>query len=324
MLARDYVYAALAERAKDWLLKTQEDWYYGWVAKDNERGHWLGERFLTAANQRLYEATNQLEHAEADAAGLTEHDAQAYLDAQRQLATAQQVLDLARIHYDQTQQRIEQAVAKRRQLRIDRLVTSSFLRLYRKSQQANWPLWGPGVPPALRKFILRWKDHPKIAPQQRVFLWLILDDTNRHADEFGVTAIGYQDWLANLELVTSAMDTDARESEPSKARPDFLRQLQYREPMPAHDNLDPRDTRADLPYDGPAREDADDRCPTCQGFLKPRTIQLGNKYAQALACDRYATTCRYELLTDLFPSRDDLQDHVAIAAMLQLPPIPHA
>jgi hypothetical protein len=318
MLVRDYVYESLAQRARDWLLRTKEDWYYGWVSRADGTGHWLGDTAQQAARQQLHDAEEQLADACCQAIGLTEHDGQPYLDALATIATAEATLHRARIRYDRVQHQITTAVEKRRQLRVDRLVSSLFLKLHRQAQQSNWPLWGPGVPPSLRKFILRWKDHPKLAPQQRVFLWLILDDTRTHADEFGVTAIGYQDWLAHLELVTSAMDTNARESEPSKATTDFLRQLQHREPEPAHENLDPRDTRADLVYDGPAREDADDRCPTCQGFLKARTIQLRGKYAQAVACDRWASTCRYELLTDLFPTRDALQDHLAVAALLEL------
>lgn len=308
MLIRDYVYHALADRATDWLRRRQEDWFYGW----NE-DHWLGEKHEAAARQVLQDATDQLDEARCQAL-----DTPPTSPEWARVRTAEADLHRARIRLDRTLDRIEQAIAKRRQLRVDRLVSSLFLKLYRKTQQSSWPLWGPGVPPALRTFILRWKDHPKIAPQQLVFLWLILEDTNKHAEDYGVTAVGYQDWLAGLDLVTWSMDTDARESRPSDARKDFLRQLQHREPEPAHENEDPRDLLADMPYDGPAREDSDDRCPTCQGFLRERTINVRGKYAKAIACDRYATTCRYELLTDLFSTKDALQDHLAVQALLAI------
>lgn len=318
MLSRDYLHVALRDRAEQYLRTRHEDWYYGWVDTGHGTGHWMGQRHEDAARQYLHDMTERLDQARANAAGLRlEDDKAAYLDAQAALHVATCELDHARIRFDRVQQRISQAIEKRRALRIERLVTQLFLKYYRQAITKPWPLWGPGVPPALRRYILRWKDHPKIAPNQLVFLWVILDDTRQHADEFGVTAVGYQDWMANLELVTSVMDTDARESEPSKATRDFLRQLQYREPEPAHENYDPRDTRADLVYDGPAREDADDRCPTCQGYLRPRVIQIRGKYAQANACDRWATTCRYDLLTDLFATRDALHDHLAVHAMLQ-------
>lgn len=308
-----YVRILLEEKARDILMRSHEDYYYGWVEEDDGRGHWIGQAHEQRAKQRLYDAELQAEQAHANAIGITDPSD----PAQLALAAATKALDKARKQLDRITSHIDAAIEKRRELRVRKLVTQLFLRYYRRARTHDWPLYDPGVPADIRDYVARWKDRPTLTPTSLVFLWLVIEECRDHATTFSLQGMGNTDWLAKSPLIQSGLDTDACEDEPSYAQRQYVKFLQRKDTEPAHENHDPRDILEGYPYDGP-RDDDGDRCPTCQGFQRLRTIDVAGKYLQAIACDHWATTCAYDVQSPSFTSKQALRDHLTIEGMLAI------
>lgn len=330
-----YITTVLEEKARDILLRYHEDWWYGWVPapKDtvttgqhydpNYRGHWMGERHLTDARAKVRSAQEALHEARLLQAVTHESNTELVAQASAQVTRAEQLVARAEHRYQRTEQRVTQAIEQRRTLRIRQLVTSLFTRYYRTARTAYWPVFDPALPTDIRTWVLRWKDEPSLSPSSLVFLWLVVEETLDHHRTYSLDALGGSDYLARIPLITAHIHTDATLDEPSRAERDYVRWMQRRTPDLAHENGDRRDSRADLTYDGPARDDTLDelRCPTCQGYRRERLIQLKNtppRFAKALACDDYAHKCRYEVRSPAFSSVEELQAHLAIESFLLL------
>lgn len=306
-----YVRILLEEKARDVLLRKHEDYYYGWVDEGDNTGHWLGAAHEHRAKQYLADTEAAYDQARADAAGVTDPTdprAVAKHQAERDLAKARHQLDRITRH-------IDAAIEKRRELRIRKLVTQMFLKYYRRARTQAWPLYDPGVPADIRAYVSRWKDRPTLTPTSLVFLWLVVEECRDHATTMSLQGFGTTDWLAAMPLIQSGLDTDAAEDEPSYAQRQYIRTLQRPDPAPAHENLDPRDILAGYPYDGHT-EDETDRCPTCQGYRRERTIEVRGKYQRAIACDNWATTCAFDTTSPSFKTKQDLRDHLVVEHML--------
>lgn len=315
-----YVRTVLEERARHYLLTKHEDWYYGWVPArldqpTNPRvaplrgeyrdpsaaGHWLGERVKVAAAQALHDAQDRLDRVSDDNPRARRH--------------AERDVTMAQLRYDNVLARIEQAVERRREDQVRKAITRLFRKTYEKARHSLWPVYHPGIPADVRAYVLQWKDEPHLTPTSLVFLWLLLEECQAHGDTFSLQGFGHADWLATLPIIQAGLDTDATDPTSRSARRDYVRQLQRRDTAPTHANHDPRDARPYEPYDG---ADDTDRCPTCGGVQRLRVIEVAGRVAEALACDAWATTCRYETTTPFFSDRTRLHDHQVIETLLTL------
>lgn len=309
----------LEEKAKDILLRKYEDWWYGW-----QGDRWFGEDKLNQARyritlaearyNRLLEADPTPELVPGSIAALA--DLPALTTPNPELIAAQQAITRAQQWYDRVTKRVTEAMDRRRQQRIERLVTSLFTRYFRKARTQLWPVYHPAVPADLRNWVLRWKEREDLGPASLVLLWLVIEEAIDHHTTHQLDGLYGSDYLAKVSLVTRHIETDACEDEPTRAERDYVRWLQRRPPEPAHENLDPRDSRADLVYDGPSRDGDEDRCPHCQQFRRERTLEIKGRFGHGVSCERY---CEYSLLSPLFKTKEQLREHQIVSTILGQP-----
>jgi hypothetical protein len=155
-----------------------------------------------------------------------------------------------------------------------------------------------------------------------VFLWLVMTDSEDHADVMQTRGIDHESYLLHNPLALSPLDIDALNFQPTKQAREYLRELQRVEAEPVHENLDPRSNRELSQYDGMPESitipKADDhKCDTCGNYRRERIVHLRNRYYFVDACPNFATTCAFDYLSVGFESKEALVKHIAVQQSLQ-------
>lgn len=324
---RDAVYALLYQDCEQRLLAKNPDRYYGWVEESVHPdtgevvpAHWLGEQdvkdaeYAAAVAAERVRLTAQFTWANPDDAELL-----AQYDAARTAAAA------AATRVDEVRSYRDRVVAEKRQQVVDRMVARQFVRVHRLASVVNWAeqLYNPAVPESLRRYVAKQLTRGPLAPVSLVFLYLTVQSTLEHADDFQVEAVTGYDYLADNPLAVSSLDINTPEDAPaSRQRRAYVRELQasaIRDRMaPAHENHDPRDLLADFEYHGLPEQlkalwitkDEDASCPHCQQGVRVRTIHDGAGYRLARVCPNYAhdRQCLYDLLSPCLATRRQVRD----------------
>lgn len=322
---RDSVHFILAQRAEAYLLNKNPDVYYGWVApaQDPETGkevpgYWLGEQDERNAEHRKAMAYGAVLQAER-ACRANEPN------ADKRLALAEAGLKAAEQHLDEVRSYRERTIESRRNLLVDRMVAKLFIREYRKSVALEWDLYNPAIPENLRNYVVRQLARP-IGPTSRVYLYLLVQETIQHGEEFTVEAVTAYDYLADNPLVTKMLDIDVPEDQPSAQRRAYVRELQAKairdRQEPAHPNMDPRDILADFEYDGLPEQlgamwidkSPENSCPKCKQGLRVRMVHADVGYRWAKVCPNYADQieCHNEFVSPARATRKELRDWAAV------------
>jgi hypothetical protein len=328
-----YVRTILTEKARDIYLRNHEFDYYGWVAKavppdqqhlpHVDRGHWLGATQEAEARQLVADAEDAMEKARAELAGLKPGDT-TYDAAKALVQWAADQVKAAQDHLGITLDTIQKAIERRRQFRLDKLVSKLFLRYYHRARHMEWELFDTRLPAQLRNYLMLQFRGQKLSPTAMVFLWLVVEENLDHGGVFQVKGLGATDYLAQHALATSSLDTDAPEDRPTRMEEDYIRELQRPDAVPTHENLDPRSTENDHTYDGlPSLGALDGKlvdkhtCPTCGTQVRDRIVSLRGRYYGIEGCDNYATKCRYEPITSGFTTRKAAVEHLEILHALE-------
>jgi hypothetical protein len=327
---RAAVHALLFDMEHDALLRRNPDIYHGWVAPvvdeetgEDTPGYWLGEADERQAEYRLDLA--EVAYKTACEATWSNPD-----DVKTQQAAdhARALRDEAKAQYYTTKDHRARVVADRRNIVLERRVASRFVKTYRKSMALDWDLYHTAIPESLRRYVMRQLSRP-LSPTSRVFLWLTVQDTIKHGDEFQTEALTAHDYLADNPLVQSYLDIDVPEDEPSRAQRAYVRELQaqaVRDRMASgHENKDSRDILKDFEYHGLPEQlgamwidKGEEQCPHCQQGVRVRMIHSGSGYRYAAVCPNYKdnTQCRFDEVSPKMSSRKALRDWAVVEAAL--------
>lgn len=306
-----YVRMILTEKATDILLRNDPDFYYGW-----SNDHWLGEKLELKAKEALSSAERRRDRALANIEDLPKLHPE-YASGKAVLEAQQAEVDKLRKNLEKLQKQVQAAIERRREFRIQALATKLFMRYFNKARVMPWPLYDPGIPNIIRKYVLAWKGRP-LTPTSLVFLWLVVEESNDHGETFQVEGADQEAYLLQNPLALSPLDIDALEVEPTKKAREYLRELQRKEAVPVHENRDSRDNRADNTYDGlPSlpvmwTDDDDPKKCTCGQYRRNRIVHIRSRYYYVEACPNFATTCRFEYLTQGFVTKEELAEHLAV------------
>jgi hypothetical protein len=314
---RDAVAALLCMEAEAQLLRALPDVYYGWVPPTDEvPGHWLGE-----ADER--QAQYQLDLAQVAykaAAERTWSDSENE-DLQQALRLAEAARDAARATLDEVRTHRDRLVDAYRTQVLNRRVASLFLKTYRKAIALDWNLYHPAIPESLRAYAQRQLARGPLSPVSVVFLYLSVQSTIEHGEEFQTEAITGYDYLVDNPLATCLLNIDVPEDGSERAlRRAYVKELQAKairdRRADAHENKDPRDVLADFEYHGlPEQLGAmwiskdENCCSHCKQGVRVRMIHSGGGYRYATVCPNFQDDpqCHYEIESPEFSSRKALR-----------------
>lgn len=328
------VYAHLRERAEAIILANTPDLYYGWrpakIDKDTgaivRPAGWIGEEDERRARQAVRDANEQLRRATvAQQAARYYHDETPDEDAAVAAATG------LLVHQERELTQVLDVVTKQieryRERCIESLANKLFKRTYRRAMNLEWDVYHPAIDNDLRRYVKFWhKKKDQLTPSSVVFLYLIIEESITHAEQFGTTAISGENYLAKIPLVRAGLDVRAAEDEPSLADRQYVdawqEQLRYAARPDAHENGDKRDSLADFVYDGLPEQlgalwlDKNDghECPNCHEKITQRTVHNTKGYAIAEVCPNYKhkAGCTHRPLTPRFATKMQLRDHLCI------------
>jgi len=314
---RDAVNFLLRQEVEASLLRQNPDLYYGWVEPTEEQdGHWLGEADERSAEYQLdlalvgYKAAAENTWSDPDNAEL-----------QRALDLAQARVDSCRQALDEVKAHRDRLVEARREQYIARRVARLFVKTYHKATRLEWNLYHPAIPQSLREYCQRQLARGPLAPVSIVFLWLTIQSTLEHGEDFQTDAITGEDYLADNPLVTCTLNTNVLETQSqAKHRRAYIKELQLQairdRRAPAHENLDPRDVLADFEYHGlPEQLGAmwidkpDNCCEQCKQGVRVRMIHTSKGYRYCTVCPNFQDDprCTYEPLSPAFSTKKALK-----------------
>lgn len=319
---RHAVSALLRLEVEDRLQRKLPDVYYGWVSPtaDPETGkevpgYWMGDADIKQAEYRLAMAQVRCRAVNHTTWSDDEADEMRRAQAQADAAVAEAARNL-----EEVRAFTERAIEARREQLINRRVAKLFLKTYRKAVTMEWDLYNAAVPDSLRRYIQRQLARTPLAPTSVVFLWLVLESTIAHSDDFQTEAITAYNHLASNPLAVAALDIDVPEDEPSAVHRAYVRELQVEairdRRKPAHENLDRRDILADFEYHGMPEQlgamwiEKGESCPHCKQGLRVRMVNDGPGYRYAKVCPNYAedAQCSYDPLSPMRATRRELRD----------------
>jgi hypothetical protein len=321
---RDSVHFLLRERAEASLRHHLPDVYYGWVPPAVEAdtgkeipGYWLGAADEEHAKARLSHAEAMLSQAEYDYRNNQLSDAQ-FEVVEAMVKAAEQNLREVELYR-------AKVVEGRREQLINRRVAKMFLREYRKASVLDWDLYNPAIPDNLRRYVQRQLSRP-LGPTSRVYLYLLVQETIAHGEDFQTEAITAHDYLADNPLVQGNLDIDVDEDDPYNQRRAYVRELQAKairdRVPPAHENYDTRDILADFQYDGLPEQlgamwidkNEDNSCDRCKQGLRVRMIHASTGFQWAKVCPNYAESiqCHNEPMSPILSTRRELRDWAVV------------
>lgn len=318
---RDAVHFILRQEAEDALLRKNPDVYYGWVPPtDDEPGYWLG-----AADEQQAEYQLDLAQVAYKAACENTWSDTDNVELQRAVDLAAARRDAAQAKLDEVKAYRERVVEARREQLINRRVAKLFMKTYRKATTLDWDLYDPSIPDSLRNYVLRQLARGPLAPTSMVFLYLTVQSTKQHGEDFQTEALTAYDHLVDNPLATAMLDIDVDDDEPSKQRRAYIRELQAQavrdRRAPAHENKDPRDVLADFEYHGlPEQLGAmwiskdENCCQHCKQGLRVRMVHSGGGYRYATVCPNFAEDrlCHFETESPEFSSRKALRQWATV------------